>query len=63
MDKEQFGYIRKQLLIVLLVILAMFLLFAVGLMIGYGVIGDGDNIWSVLSPEKWQELINKFTGK
>ncbi|HFH9922016.1 MULTISPECIES: DNA-directed RNA polymerase subunit beta [Streptococcus] len=63
MDKEQFGYIKKQLLIVLLVILAMFLLFAVGLMIGYGVIGDGDNIWSVLSPEKWQELINKFTGK
>ncbi|HEL2576635.1 TPA: DNA-directed RNA polymerase subunit beta [Streptococcus suis] len=63
MDKEQFGYIKKQLLIVLLVLLAMFLLFAVGLMIGYGVIGDGDNIWSVLSPEKWQELINKFTGK
>ncbi|HFR3766201.1 TPA: DNA-directed RNA polymerase subunit beta [Streptococcus suis] len=63
MDKEQFGYIKKQLLIVLLVILAMFLLFAVGLMIGYGIIGDGDNIWSVLSPEKWQELINKFTGK
>ncbi|MGQ7408088.1 DNA-directed RNA polymerase subunit beta [Streptococcus suis] len=63
MDKEQFGYIKKQLLIVLLVILVMFLLFAVGLMIGYGVIGDGDNIWSVLSPEKWQELINKFTGK
>ncbi|MFH0394999.1 DNA-directed RNA polymerase subunit beta [Streptococcus sp. A34] len=63
MDKEQFGYIKKQLLIVLLVILTMFLLFAVGLMIGYGVIGDGDNIWSVLSPEKWQELINKFTGK
>ncbi|HFR3342219.1 TPA: DNA-directed RNA polymerase subunit beta [Streptococcus suis] len=63
MDKEQFGYIKKQLLIVLLVILAMFLLFAVGLMIGYGVIGDGDNVWSVLSPEKWQELINKFTGK
>lgn len=63
MDKEQFGYIKKQLLTVLLVILAMFLLFAVGLMIGYGVIGDGDNIWSVLSPEKWQELINKFTGK
>ncbi|HFI0273501.1 TPA: DNA-directed RNA polymerase subunit beta [Streptococcus suis] len=63
MDKEQFGYIKKQLLIILLVILAMFLLFAVGLMIGYGVIGDGDNIWSVLSPEKWQELINKFTGK
>ncbi|HFI0139344.1 TPA: DNA-directed RNA polymerase subunit beta [Streptococcus suis] len=63
MDKEQFGYIKKQLFIVLLVILAMFLLFAVGLMIGYGVIGDGDNIWSVLSPEKWQELINKFTGK
>ncbi|WP_170238563.1 DNA-directed RNA polymerase subunit beta [Streptococcus suis] len=63
MDKEQFGYIKKQLLIILLVILAVFLLFAVGLMIGYGVIGDGDNIWSVLSPEKWQELINKFTGK
>ena len=63
MDKEQFGYIKKQLLIILLGILAMFLLFAVGLMIGYGVIGDGDNIWSVLSPEKWQELINKFTGK
>ncbi|HFI0832564.1 TPA: DNA-directed RNA polymerase subunit beta [Streptococcus suis] len=63
MDKEQFGYIKKQLLIVLLVILAMFLLFAVGLMIGYGVIGDGDNLLAILSPAKWQDLINKFTGK
>ncbi|WP_227627905.1 DNA-directed RNA polymerase subunit beta [Klebsiella oxytoca] len=25
--------------------------------------GDGDNVFAVLSPAKWQELIGKFTGK
>lgn len=38
------------------------LFLALGLMLGYGVIGDGDNAWSILSPDKWRELIGKFTG-
>ena len=44
-------------------ILLGLLVFAIGLVIGYGVIGGGDNPWSILSPDKWQSIINKFTGK
>ncbi len=56
-------YVLQRLFILALVILACLLLFALGLMIGYGVIGDGDSMWSILSPSKWQELIGKFTEK
>ncbi|HEL2056250.1 TPA: DNA-directed RNA polymerase subunit beta [Streptococcus suis] len=63
MDKENLNYVGKQLLSVFIVILIAILVFALGLMVGYGVIGDGENMFAVLSPEKWQELISKFTGK
>jgi len=39
------------------------IIFAVGLVIGYGVIGDGKNPWSILSPDTWSEIIGKLTGK
>lgn len=63
MDKENSSYVWKNLLLVAIVLLLAVLVFALGLMIGYGVIGDGENMFAVLSPAKWQELINKFTGK
>lgn len=63
MGKENLRYVGKHLLVVLLVVVLGFLVFGLGLMVGYGVIGDGDNVFAVLSPEKWQELIGKFTGK
>ncbi len=62
-SRDGLGFVGKQLLLVLLLVLLAVLVFAVGLMIGYGVIGDGDNMWAILSPEKWQELVSKFTGK
>ncbi|HFI0621917.1 TPA: DNA-directed RNA polymerase subunit beta [Streptococcus suis] len=63
MDKENLNYLGKRLLSILIVVLLAILVFAVGLMVGYGVIGDGENMFAVLSPAKWQELISKFTGK
>ncbi|MGT2756448.1 DNA-directed RNA polymerase subunit beta [Streptococcus ovuberis] len=62
-SRQSSQYVVQQLIILLLIVLAACLLFAVGLMVGYGVIGDGDSMWSILSPAKWQELIGKFTGK
>lgn len=63
MLKENLNYVGKNLLLVAIVVLLALFVFAVGLMVGYGVIGDGDNLFAVLSPAKWQDLINKFTGK
>ncbi|HEL2383907.1 TPA: DNA-directed RNA polymerase subunit beta [Streptococcus suis] len=63
MLKENLNYVGKNLLLVTIVVLLALLIFALGLMVGYGVIGDGDNVFAVLSPAKWQDLINKFTGK
>ena len=62
MMNDELKYVAKQVGIVLLVIFLGLLVFAIGLVIGYGVIG-GDNPWSILSPDKWQSIINKFTGK
>lgn len=63
MDKENLSYVGKNLLWLVIVLLIAALVFVLGLMLGYGVIGDGDNVFAVLSPAKWQELIGKFTGK
>ena len=52
-------YVAKQLGLVLLACLFL----AVGLMIGYAVIGDGKNPFSILSIDKWQAIIGKFTGQ
>ncbi|MDW8751602.1 DNA-directed RNA polymerase subunit beta [Streptococcus suis] len=63
MDKENLNYVGKNLLLVAILVLLALLVFALGLMVGYGIIGDGDNVFAILSPTKWQELISKFTGK
>ncbi|VIW79152.1 competence associated protein [Streptococcus pneumoniae] len=63
MDKKNLSYVGKNLLLVVIVLLIAALVFVLGLVLGYGVIGDGDNVFAVLSPAKWQELIGKFTGK
>ena len=52
----------KNLLFVVIILLFAILIFAFGLMVGYGVVGDGDNMFSILSVEKWQDFISKFTG-
>jgi len=60
---DELKYVGKQVGIVLLVILLGLIVFGLGLVIGYGVIGGGDNPWSILSPDKWQSIISKVTGK
>ena len=60
--KTNLRYVGKQLGIVLLLAVIGIIIFAVGLVIGYGVIGDGKNTWSILSPDTWSEIIGKLTG-
>ncbi len=55
-------YVGQQLLIIFLVLIFAALIFALGLMVGYGVIGKGSSMWDILSVEKWQEIMSKFTG-
>lgn len=61
--KTNLKYVAKQLGIVLVLVVIGIMIFAVGLVIGYGVIGDGKNPWSILSPSTWSEIIGKLTGK
>lgn len=63
METKGSRYVSRQLLIILLLAILTILVFAIGLMVGYGVIGKGDSMWDILSSEKWQEIISKFTGR
>lgn len=55
-------YVVKQFGLLGLVALLCLFFLALGLVIGYGVIGDGKNPFSILSPGTWYDLIGKFTG-
>ena len=57
------GYVFRQLLLVLSVCVIGLAFLAIGLMIGYGIVGKGQDPWAILTPDKWHELIAKFTGK
>ncbi|MCK1234961.1 DNA-directed RNA polymerase subunit beta [Streptococcus uberis] len=56
-------YVVRQVGLLLLVALLACLFLAIGLMVGYSVIGDGQHAISILSIDKWTDLIHKFTGK
>ncbi|AUC24768.1 DNA-directed RNA polymerase subunit beta [Streptococcus uberis] len=56
-------YVVRQVGLLLLVALLACLFLAIGLMVGYSVIGDGQHASSILSIDKWTDLIHKFTGK
>ena len=56
-------YVLCRFILVIVVLLLGFLALAIGLMIGYGILGKGQDPWAILAPAKWQELITKFTGK
>ncbi len=62
MNKEA-KYVLRRFVLVMVVLLLGALALAIGLMIGYGILGKGEDPWAILSPAKWQELITKFTGK
>ena len=55
-------YVVRRLLLLALVLFLGLLALGIGLMIGYGVLGKGQDPWAILSPAKWHELISKFTG-
>lgn len=52
--KKTMFFILRFLLIVLLIGVA----FAVGAMLGYSIIGDGDNPMDIFNPELWQHIFN-----
>ena len=62
MNKEV-SYVLRRFLLVIIVLLLGVLALGIGLMIGYGILGKGKDPWAILAPEKWHELIAKFTGK
>lgn len=55
-------YVTKQLVLILVIALLCCLFLAIGLMIGYGIIGEGKIPFAILSLDKWQSIIGKFTG-
>ena len=62
MNKEA-KYVLRRFLLVIVVLLLGALALAIGLMLGYGILGKGQDPWAILAPAKWQELISKLTGK
>lgn len=55
---NQQNFIVIFLLRVLFVVILAVLLFIIGLMIGYSVLGDGGNPFSIFSREVWQKIID-----
>ncbi|MFR6420404.1 MAG: DNA-directed RNA polymerase subunit beta [Streptococcus salivarius] len=50
-------------MLVLIVCLVSLAFLALGLMVGYAVLGEGKDPISILKPETWQAIVAKFTGK
>ena len=63
MNRDTMLYVGRQLLFVFLMLILALVIFAIGLMVGYSVIGEGEKATSILSLDNWQEIISKFTGK
>ena len=56
--KESKQFFLKALIRVLSIILLALVVFCVGLMIGYAVIGDGESIFDIFKPSTWQNILN-----
>lgn len=56
------SYVLRRLLFIFIIIILCLIALLAGLMLGYAIIGDGESVWTIVSPAKWQELIGKFTG-
>lgn len=57
------SYVIKQVGIIVLIGILALIFLLIGLVIGYGVIGDGKNPFAILSPDKWQSIFSKFSGQ
>lgn len=51
---------RRQWLLILGFLLLTLLVFALGLLLGYSVLGEGKQPLDILSPSTWKELMDKF---
>lgn len=51
---------RRQWLYILGFLLLTLLVFAMGLVFGYSVLGEGKQPLDILSPSTWKELMEKF---
>lgn len=56
-------YVGKQFLLLIIVLILCLIFLGLGLVLGYGFFGDGKHPFSILSPDKWQSVIDKFMGK
>ena len=56
------SYVVRRLFLLILVLVLGLLSLGIGLMVGYGIVGKGQDPWAILSPAKWHELMSKFTG-
>lgn len=59
--RERIRLIPIWLRLIIIVVLGGAALMA-GLIIGFGVIGNGDNVWDVLNPELWYGIIDTIRG-
>ena len=57
MMSENWKYLARQLGIVALVLVVAFIIFFLGMVIGYGVIGNADDTLSMLSLDNWNEIV------
>ena len=62
MRNKNTSYVVRRLLLLIIVLVLGFLALGIGLMVGYGILGKGQDPWAILSPAKWHELMSKFTG-
>lgn len=61
--KKRIFYVLRQYTFIVSIVLLCLVFLAIGMMIGYGVIGDGKNAFDILSIEKWKALLMKFNIK
>ncbi|MDY3024143.1 DNA-directed RNA polymerase subunit beta [Streptococcus pluranimalium] len=61
--KQRILYVLGQYMFIIIIAALSLLFLAIGLIIGYGVIGDGKDAFSILSLDKWQGLLSKFNVK
>lgn len=60
--KERFIAVLYRYARVFFIMVLAGLFLALGLMLGYSLIGDGKEVFAIFSLEKWQELLSKFRG-
>lgn len=58
--ESNWSYFRKQWLMILGFLLVTLFLFALGLLFGYSVLGEGKQPLDILSPTTWQGLMDKL---